>query len=99
MHKQLRCMSRPSAAGFTDNSNINVLPLPDGKTALSMTEAAQGTYLVSGGVGVHSCMHGCAACQMFLVVHGSNARCAHRCASRILRRWIGSSSRTMSRVC
>jgi hypothetical protein len=39
-----------SAAGFTDNSNINVLPLPDGKTALSMTEAAQGTYLVSGGV-------------------------------------------------
>jgi carlactone synthase/all-trans-10'-apo-beta-carotenal 13,14-cleaving dioxygenase len=32
--------------GFTDNSNINVLPLPDGKTAVSMTEAAQGTYLV-----------------------------------------------------
>ncbi len=32
-------------AGFTDNSNVSVLPLPNG-TAITMTEAVAGTYEV-----------------------------------------------------
>lgn len=35
-----------NTAGFTDNANVSVLLLPDGETAVAMTESVQGTYLV-----------------------------------------------------
>ncbi len=33
-------------AGFTDNSSVNVVPTPDGKQLISMTESVAGTYRV-----------------------------------------------------
>ncbi len=33
-----------SCTGFTDNSSVNVVPTPDGKQLISLTESVAGTY-------------------------------------------------------